>query len=249
MADIKIDGRMKVGALKKQFKEAFGSTLRVYKGNQFASDDATLASIREGNVTGGDFTCGGNLRVGNFEDKVKELYGITVQVANADDTKLADNSITLVAAGKEQGAAASAPAAPAATGKVQMATYKEYTITRNENESIEVFKQFKNAEIGLKECATSIGFPFPPSIFAQGLGTKLLIHLNDGDTEARTAITGEYIISREIKNNVTIGKLYSNTKEALREIATLSGYKYDSSINTRSFGWKLIKAINSGEIK
>ncbi len=38
--------------------------------------------------------------VGNFEDKVKELYGIKVQVANADDSALADNSATITAAGK-----------------------------------------------------------------------------------------------------------------------------------------------------
>ena len=46
MADFSIDGRMKVKTLKKQFKEAFGSTLRVYKGVGFADDEATLASIR-----------------------------------------------------------------------------------------------------------------------------------------------------------------------------------------------------------
>ncbi len=101
MADFNIDGRMKVGTLKTQFKKAFGSTLRVYKGKQFADDNATLASIRAEGAKGGEITCGGNLRVGSFEDKVKELYGINVQVANADDTKLADNSITLVAAGKK----------------------------------------------------------------------------------------------------------------------------------------------------
>ena len=37
---------------------------------------------------------------GNFEKKVAELYGIGVQVANVDDSKLADNSITLATAGK-----------------------------------------------------------------------------------------------------------------------------------------------------
>ena len=36
----------------------------------------------------------------SYEKKIAELYGIGVQVANADDTKLADNDITLVAAGK-----------------------------------------------------------------------------------------------------------------------------------------------------
>ena len=71
-----------------------------FKGKKFADDEATLASIRSEGAKGGEFTVGGNLKVASFENKVKELYGIEVQVANPDDTKLADNGITLVAAGK-----------------------------------------------------------------------------------------------------------------------------------------------------
>ena len=100
MADIKMTGNMKVKTLRDQFKKAFGSTLRVYNGARFADDDATLASIRAEGAKGGELTVRGNMQVGNFEDKVKELYGIKVQVANAADTALADNSITISAAGK-----------------------------------------------------------------------------------------------------------------------------------------------------
>ena len=104
MADFKLDGRMKVKSLKANFKENFGSTLRVYKSatckGAFADDEATLASIRAEGFKGGELVVGGNLKVGNFEKKIAELYGIGVQVANADDSKLADNDITLVAAGK-----------------------------------------------------------------------------------------------------------------------------------------------------
>ena len=50
MADLKIDGRMKVKTLKENFKKNFGATLRVYKSitckGAFADDDATLASLR-----------------------------------------------------------------------------------------------------------------------------------------------------------------------------------------------------------
>ena len=62
MAEFNISGRLTVKSLKKQFKEAFGATLRVYKGKQFADDDATLASIRVGDAKGGDMTIytGGN---------------------------------------------------------------------------------------------------------------------------------------------------------------------------------------------
>ena len=101
MADIKLSGNKKVGTLCKEFKEAFGSTLRVYNGVRFADEDATLASIRKEGAKGGELVVRGNMQVGNFENKVKELYGITVQVANADNSKLADNSSTITAAGKE----------------------------------------------------------------------------------------------------------------------------------------------------
>ncbi len=100
MAEIRIDGRKKVKTLKAEFKKAFGSTLRVYYKRHFADDEATLASIREGDVQGGELVVGGNMQVGNFEKKVKELYGIEVQVADAKDSDLADNSQTLVGAGR-----------------------------------------------------------------------------------------------------------------------------------------------------
>ena len=104
MAEFKLDGRMKVKTLKANFKKEFGSSLRVYKSESckgaFADDDATLASIRAEGKKGGELTVGGNLKVGNFEKKIAELYGIGVQVATPDDSKLADNDITLAAAGK-----------------------------------------------------------------------------------------------------------------------------------------------------
>ena len=104
MADFKLDGRTKVKTLKANFKKEFGGTLRVYKSisckGAFADEEVTLASIRAEGAKGGELVVKGNMQVGNFEKKVAELYGIGVQVANSDDSKLADNSITLTAAGK-----------------------------------------------------------------------------------------------------------------------------------------------------
>ena len=102
MAEFSINGRMTVSSLRKQFKDAFGATLRVYKGPKFAPESATIASIRSGeNVKGGELTCRGNLQVSNFESKMKEMFGITVKVANPDNTKLVSGNITLAAAGRE----------------------------------------------------------------------------------------------------------------------------------------------------
>ncbi len=103
MAELRIDSRMKVKTLKANFKKAFGASLRVYTTatcKAKADDDATLGQLM-GGAKGGEATFGSNLRVGNFEKKLTEMYGIGVQVANAADTKLSDNDITLAAAGKE----------------------------------------------------------------------------------------------------------------------------------------------------
>ncbi|WOC52289.1 hypothetical protein BPO_1642 [Bergeyella porcorum] len=100
MADLKITGRMKVSSVQKDFKKAFGSTLRIYNGARLADGDASIASIRKGDAKGGEFTVNGNTQVGNFEKKVLETFGVKVQVASPDDSKLVDNSITLTASGK-----------------------------------------------------------------------------------------------------------------------------------------------------
>ena len=104
MAEFNLDGRTKVKTLKANFKKTFGATLRVYKSESckggFADDDATLASLRAEGKKGSELKVAGNLKVGNFEKKIAELYGIGVQVANADDSALANNDVTLAAAGK-----------------------------------------------------------------------------------------------------------------------------------------------------
>lgn len=100
MADLKITGRMKIASLQKDFKKEFGSTLRVYNGPKFADPEATIASIRTGNAVGGEFKANGNTLVGNFEKKVLEVFGIKVQVASPDNSKLVSDSITLTASGK-----------------------------------------------------------------------------------------------------------------------------------------------------
>ena len=104
MAEIALKGLMKVKTLKADFKKAFGSTLRVYMSptckGRMADDEATLASIRAEGAKGGELAVKGNMKVGNFEEKFSEMWGIGVQVANADDSALAPNDVTLVAAGK-----------------------------------------------------------------------------------------------------------------------------------------------------
>ena len=100
MADFSISGKMKVKTLKANFKEEYGSTLRVYNGKKFADDDATLASIRKEDAKGGEVKINRKMLVGNFEKKILEEFGIRIQIASPDDSKLADDSVTLTASGK-----------------------------------------------------------------------------------------------------------------------------------------------------
>lgn len=101
MADIRVSGNMRVKTLQAQVKEAYGCTLRVYNGARFADSDATLASIRSDDAPkGGELTIRGNMQCGNFCKSFLETFGIKVRIADPANTYLADDGITLSAAGK-----------------------------------------------------------------------------------------------------------------------------------------------------
>ena len=59
-----------------------------------------MASIRKEDAKGGEVKINGKMLVGNFEKKILEEFGIRIQVASPDDSKLADDSVTLTASGK-----------------------------------------------------------------------------------------------------------------------------------------------------
>ena len=95
-ADLKVSGRMTVKRLKENFKNEFGGTLRVYDGRAKADDNATLASIRRNEDAKGEkLVCNGHLTVGSFERRMRDIFGIKVQVATPDDWTLALDGITL----------------------------------------------------------------------------------------------------------------------------------------------------------
>lgn len=100
MADIKASGNTKVKTIKAQFKEAYGATLRVYTGmgKKYADDNETLASARHNNERpdgDGAVDLHGNMLVKTVEERFMSEIGVKVQVANADDSKLADNDAKL----------------------------------------------------------------------------------------------------------------------------------------------------------
>ena len=101
MADFNISGRQKVKTLKANFKKEFGSTLRIYNGARFADDDSTIASIASIKIASdAEVKANGNLKVGSFNKKMVDIFGIKVRVSTPDDASLCADDITLSASGK-----------------------------------------------------------------------------------------------------------------------------------------------------
>ncbi|MBR4266092.1 MAG: hypothetical protein IKQ46_08575 [Bacteroidales bacterium] len=95
---LKVDGRMKVKTLKEAFKELYGFTLRVYNSqNHFVDDDLLLANVRQDATAdkSDEVYIDPTFTIDEFERAFMDHFGIKVQVAEADDSKLADNNIKL----------------------------------------------------------------------------------------------------------------------------------------------------------
>ncbi|MFM6947012.1 MAG: hypothetical protein ACKOWW_07715 [Flavobacteriales bacterium] len=101
MSTIKVTKATTVKSLKRQFKTDFNCSLEVYKGNnQIAGDEIKLLDLAKENYAGGELEIGARSRVGNVENYFKDSFGIKVQIKNSENTKLADNDMTLTQAGK-----------------------------------------------------------------------------------------------------------------------------------------------------
>ncbi len=109
MPGLSAHGKTLVGNFRRAFEEEYGVPVRVYHGVKFASDDATLASIRvDGHAGGREIELHGNMKVGTAEAAVLEAIGIKIQIENGKG-ELADDEVTL---GSLRGGVAARPAAP-----------------------------------------------------------------------------------------------------------------------------------------
>lgn len=100
-ADFEVSRAMKVNALCVAFKKNFGLSLRIYKGKQLADGRMTLATLDQRTTTltvktgALPLTVKANQKVGEVEELFKKQFGIAVQIANYDNTKLCNNDLTL----------------------------------------------------------------------------------------------------------------------------------------------------------
>ena len=101
MKDIDVKGNMKVDTLKKQFKESFGTEIRVYKtlntgrGSKPADNKSTLASIGDTSRKVEGVTIKKSKPVGVIEDEFKEKVGIGIQIMTPDGKEFAPNDMKL----------------------------------------------------------------------------------------------------------------------------------------------------------
>jgi hypothetical protein len=92
---MEVGGRKKVKSFKEEFRKEFGVGIRVYKGQHFADDEATLASIRKDNARKfADFDIFPTATVGNIESYFLNKLGIKIQI-EASNGSLAKNDRTL----------------------------------------------------------------------------------------------------------------------------------------------------------
>jgi hypothetical protein len=101
LKDIDVKGNMHVGTLKKDFKESFGTEIRVYKtlntgrGSKPADEKATLASIGDTSRKVEGMTIKKSKTVGEIEDEFKEQVGIGIQIMTPDGKDFAPNDMKL----------------------------------------------------------------------------------------------------------------------------------------------------------
>lgn len=120
------------------------------------------------------------------------------------------------------------------------AVYKDYLIVQEDSGSIKLLRVYDNVKDSLRQIAKAVGFSYDDSWTTRQFGSKLVKEYgSDG-----VAQFGEYGVRILSTGSVESFKLYDNTKEGLREIASAAKFKYEDSWTTRQFGSKLIDFLN-----
>ena len=99
LKDVEVNGKQHVGTLCSEFKESFGTELRVYKslntgrGAKRAGNKQTLGSVCEKRVD--PMTIKKTHTVGDIEQQFKDQMGVGIQIMSPDGEEFAPNSMRL----------------------------------------------------------------------------------------------------------------------------------------------------------
>ena len=101
LKDIDVKGNMHVGTLEKEFKESFGTEIKIYKtlttgrGAKPADKKSTLASIGDTSRKVEGMTIKKSKTVSQIEDEFKQQVGIGIQIMTPDGKSFAPNDMKL----------------------------------------------------------------------------------------------------------------------------------------------------------
>ena len=99
-AEFTVAPNKKLKTLSADFKKAFNLSLVFYKGAQIADGELTLAALnkkttKEVKLKADGFKIKASMKVGDTEKLFDQNFGVTVQIKDAQGTKLVPNGITL----------------------------------------------------------------------------------------------------------------------------------------------------------
>ena len=105
-AEFSISPNKKVKSVCKEFKENFGLTLVMYKGNRIAEDGLTIKQLNDKtskniNKNAKDVKIKASMTVKIVEGIMEEEFGIKTQIKDPSGKKLIDNKMTLGDAARE----------------------------------------------------------------------------------------------------------------------------------------------------
>ncbi len=125
MAVLNLTKNTTVEALRKEFFNAFGAQIKLYKGNKKAEMEDTLGDL--GLTAEGEFECRSNLTVGSFIRRMAKNHGLRVRVYTSDEWVAVLDGLTIESAGKVKKNAVKAD-------MESMIAYKHKTDTANSDE-------------------------------------------------------------------------------------------------------------------
>ncbi len=100
-AEFAVAPNKKVKTVCADFKKAFGVTLCIYKGNQLADPEMTLAALNKRTTKDvktqgtGELKIKASMKVGEAEKLFDQAFGLTVQIKDPKGKECVDNKLTI----------------------------------------------------------------------------------------------------------------------------------------------------------
>lgn len=176
---------MAVDTLANEFKNRFGSVLRIYEGRSKAEGNKTLEAV--GLSSEGTFQCRGSLTVGSFIQRMSDEFGLKVKVYTCDEWVAVLDGLTLTQSGKVKKNAVKADMENMIAYQRETAPSDEFSVVKNPDGSYTVSINGEvqtNAKGAMRQIAGAIGFEYDPSWTTQQFGSKLSKALKESTATA-----------------------------------------------------------------